>query len=594
MKTTHVRLQGYQSSLLLGMAILLFVVGINGVVSLRATRKLLDRTRAVEHTRTVSDELDATLATMLNLETGERGYLYTGQRSYLEPYELGKPELQAHLQNLARLIADNPVQQRNLERVRAATQDAMSFFQRAIELEDAGQPQAARQMVLTGGGKATMDRVRTALAEMRTEELRLLSVRSAEAQQSERYLLLTIPLSHVFTAVLLVLAALLVGRDLRKRVETARRLRELADGEREARDQAEAAQRRTESILSGISETFMLLDRNWNILYVNEQAVRLTGKPRPELIGAHVWTIFPELVGTKAEKAYRQAMETQSFEAIEIFDSARRKWFSLHLYPSAESLTVFGQDITGLKDAQNALIRSEKLVAVGRMASSVAHEINNPLEAVTNLVWIARQDPTVSDAVKKNLATADEELRRVAHITKQTLGFYRDGVLPVSVPMAEILRSVLGLYSSRIAGKQIALRTDYDDSVIFGYAGELRQLFSNLLANSIDAVPAHGKLAVKISRSGAWRGSERHGVRVSIGDNGCGIPAENLDSVFEPFFTTKQVTGIGLGLWVARQVVEKHGGQIRVRSSTGRHYTVISVFLPERGEFQPEEMAAAG
>ena len=338
----------------------------------------------------------------------------------------------------------------------------------------------------------------------------------------------------------------------------------------------------------------MLLDRNWNILYVNEQAVRLTGKPRPELIGAQVWTIFPELVGTKAEKAYRRAMKTQSFEVIELFDSARRKWFSLHLYPSAESLTVFGQDITGLKDAQNALIRSEKLVAVGRMASSVAHEINNPLEAVTNLVWIARQDPTVSDAVKKNLATADEELRRVAHITKQTLGFYRDGVLPVSVPMAEILRSVLGLYSSRIAGKQITLRTHYDDSMIFGYAGELRQLFSNLLANSIDAVPASGKLAVKVSRSGAWRGSERHGVRVTIGDNGCGIPAENLDSVFEPFFTTKQVTGIGLGLWVARQVVEKHGGQIRVRSSTGRHYTVISVFLPERGEFQPEEMAAAG
>lgn len=231
MKTTNVRLQGYRSSLLLGMAILLFVVGINGVVSLRATRKLLDRTRAVEHTRTVSDELDATLATMLNLETGERGYLYTGQRSYLEPYELGKPELQTHLEQIARLIAGNPVRQRNLERVRAATQDAMSFFQRAIELEDAGQPQAARQLVFTGGGKATMERVRPALAEMRAEELRLLTLRSAEAQQSERYLLLTIPLSHVFTAVLLVLAALLVGRDLRKRVETTRRLRQLADRE---------------------------------------------------------------------------------------------------------------------------------------------------------------------------------------------------------------------------------------------------------------------------------------------------------------------------------------------------------------------------
>ena len=437
--------------------------------------------------------------------------------------------------------------------------------------------------------------MRGALDDMKVEEAKLLAVRSADAQRSERYLLLAIPASHVFTAILLVFAGLLVRRDLRKRVETARVFRELAEREHTARQETEAAHERTESVLSGISEMFIRLDRDWRITYVNEQAVRFTGKPRTALVGAEYWSAFPETLGTRVEEAYRRSLQTQQPEAFEVFNAVLQKWFSVHLYPSPAALTVFAQDITGLKEAQDALVRTEKLAAVGRMASTVAHEINNPLEAVTNLIWIAKNDPSASDSVRTRLGMADDELRRVAHIAKQTLGFYRDASQQKMVKMREVMDSVLGLYASRIASKQISVRTHYEDCEVFGYAGELRQLFANLCGNAFDAVQSRGTLALKVSRSHAWRGANDAGIRITIADDGCGIAAENLKSLFKPFFTTKESTGTGLGLWLAKQIAEKHGGWITVRSDTSpsRHYTVFSVFLPLRDEAHLQDFAVA-
>ncbi|MGI9101482.1 MAG: CHASE3 domain-containing protein [Terriglobales bacterium] len=586
----------YRSGVWLAAAVLLAVVVANSLVSMHATRALIRSNEAVEHTRIVTDELDGAVAAMLNVETGERGYLYTGDRTYLEPYELGKPELESHLNRVASLTADNPRQQKNLARTRVLVQDAMAFFGEAVALTAAGKHQAAKQLVLTTGGKARMDAVREALGEMKAEELRLLASRSAEAKQSELYLQLAIPFSHALTALLVVVAGLLVGRDLRKRVETARQLRDLADREHQARHEAEAAHQRTESVLSGISEMFLLLDRDWKIAYVNEQTVRVTGKPRQALVGEKYWDAFPENLGTMVEESFRRAMEAQVPEALEVQDRAHGKWFRLNLYPSALALTVFAQDITELKQAQAALVRTEKLAAVGRMASSVAHEINNPLEAVTNLIWIARNEPSASETVRKHLGAADEELRRVAHITKQSLGFYRDAAGPATLEVPELLNGVLRLYASRLASRRISLRTDYDGCEMFGYGGELRQLFSNLCANAVDAAPAGGRIAVKVSRSHAWGNATESGVRVTIADDGCGIAAEHLSSVFEPFFTTKNATGTGLGLWVAKQIVEKHGGTIAVRSKAkpDRHYTVFSVFFPARGSDREHEFAAAG
>ncbi len=574
--------QGFVISL--GVTLLLAVVAVNSIVALLATKRLIDNQSRVEHTRMVAQELDGTLTALLNIETAERGYLYTGEREYFQAFELAEAQIGQHLHHLTTLMAGNRIQEQNLGRLLPLVQDAMTFFQQAVTLEAAGQHKAGKQHFLSGGGNTKMDAVRRVLGEMKGEELKLLATRTVAAQRSAQYLFLAIPASLVFTALLLMLAGLLVKRDIGKRTQTVRRFRELSEREREARRRAEAAHQLTESVLSSISEMFMLVDRNWRVVYLNEQATKLIGKTRANVVGEDYWQVIPETLGTKFEEAYRQCAESQIPATFEAFDERLQKWFSVRLYPSEDVLTIFAQDVTFVKHTQEALVRSEKLAAVGRMAATVAHEINNPLEAITNLIWIASYDSSASENVRRHLALADEELRRVAEITKQTLGFYRDTSAPMVVDMRDVMTSVLDLYMRRLTNKQVSVRKEFENCVVYGYRGELRQLFSNLCANAIDAVQNGGKLVLRISHCRAWGTSTQPGIRVTIADDGCGIAAEHQGSLFQPFFSTKKTTGTGLGLWVAKQIAEKHGGWITLRSNAepDSHYTAVSVFLPTR------------
>ena len=238
-------------------------------------------------------------------------------------------------------------------------------------------------------------------------------------------------------------------------------------------------------------------------------------------------------------------------------------------------------DITEQLRAEENLRQTEKLAATGRLAASIAHEINNPLEAVTNLIYLARRQPANTE---RYLRLADEELDRIAQITKNTLGFYRDSASPSKVNVSEALREVLALYSRKMEFKRIALICDQGDALeITGYPGEVRQIFANLIANAIDAMPQEGKFRVRASRACRHGDVEERGVRVTFLDNGSGISLADLKKIFNPFYTTKKDTGTGLGLWLVRGLVEKHRGTLSVRSRTapGRAWTAFSVFLPD-------------
>ena len=240
-------------------------------------------------------------------------------------------------------------------------------------------------------------------------------------------------------------------------------------------------------------------------------------------------------------------------------------------------------DVTEQRRSEEALRRSEKLAATGRLAASIAHEINNPLEAVTNLVYLARKHPS---NVSTYLKLADHELDRIAHITKNTLGFYRDSASRSEVNVSEVLDEVLVLYSGKLNFKKVKLRSEYPEGIkIVGYAGEVRQIFANLVANAIEALSPEGCLTIRASKVQTGPdGFCRQGVRVTVLDNGSGIAAEDRKKIFEPFYTTKKDVGTGLGLWLTLDLVRKHQGSIRLRSSTrpGRAWTAFSVFLPER------------
>ncbi len=249
--------------------------------------------------------------------------------------------------------------------------------------------------------------------------------------------------------------------------------------------------------------------------------------------------------------------------------------------------SAIARDISAEKQSEEAIRRSEKLATAGRLAASIAHEINNPLEAIINLLYLARHD---SRHAVQYLTQAEQEVARVAQLAQQTLGFVRDTSSPAAMDPAVIMDEILLLYSRKLDGRHIRVTRRYrSHGPVNGYSGELRQLLANLLVNAVDAMADGGSLQVRVAAGRDWSGNShdgRQGVRITVADNGSGIPRDHLRRIFEPFFTTKKDTGTGLGLWVSHGIVQKHGGSIRVRSnSEGRATgTVFSIFLPLRQE----------
>lgn len=247
---------------------------------------------------------------------------------------------------------------------------------------------------------------------------------------------------------------------------------------------------------------------------------------------------------------------------------------------STEVIGMVGtvQDTTIRKTQENSLRQSEKLAATGRLAATIAHEINNPLEAVTNLIYLVKTDPDVPAEAQHLLETADQELARVAQIAQQTLGFYRDTTRPVDIDLGDLLGNVVALFHRKLTYKRIDSSLDLSpDLHIFGLQGEMRQVFSNLVVNAIDA-SLHGKIVIR-GRHRVVNGVS--GVTVLICDQGSGIPPAIRQRLFSPFFTTKTSVGTGLGLWVTKGIVEKQGGTISFRSTVNNPSgTIFRVFLP--------------
>ncbi len=240
-------------------------------------------------------------------------------------------------------------------------------------------------------------------------------------------------------------------------------------------------------------------------------------------------------------------------------------------------------DIHDQKIGEEVLRRTEKLAATGRLAASLAHEINNPLAATSNILYLALQDPTLSEATRHYLKLAEHELARVASVTTQTLRFHKQASRPTPADLAEIMNSLLTIFSPRFEDFSISVQREIlTREKLFCYDTELRQAFANLLSNSFDAMAKGGQLRIRIKLARRWDIPHARGIKVIVADNGCGIPREVKPQIFEPFVSTKEATSTGLGLWVTDGIVRNHHGKITLRSSTNtqRHGTIFSIFLP--------------
>jgi two-component system, NtrC family, sensor kinase len=350
--------------------------------------------------------------------------------------------------------------------------------------------------------------------------------------------------------------------------------------------QAEIAARQSaeqwQATVDALSESLALLDTGNRIVRCNRAFKELCGKAFGEIVGGDGVAILKELLGvadflTNARPS-RYVTEWQ-YEA---------RWFHITVDPVLSGEQRIGSivvlaDISDRKLAEESLRDAEKLAATGRLAHTIAHEINNPLEALTNLIYLMQSAQSVEPGanVEEYLHIAATELARVARITKQVLSFHRETKTPVALDFHDLIQSVLSLFAAQVKGRELII--DYKQvrlPFIHGFPGELRQALVNLIGNAIEATPANGKITLRA------RPSCRHGapgIVFTIYDRGGGIPPAIRKRILDPFFTTKELKGTGLGLWLTKGIVIKHGGSLRFHSSdlSGRSGTCFKLFLPE-------------
>ena len=364
------------------------------------------------------------------------------------------------------------------------------------------------------------------------------------------------------------------------------------------RRRSQEALRESEELFRTMAETavdaIFRIDQQSTILFANPAAEKIFGYSTADLIGQTLTILMPdylrEIHRTAVEHYVRTGSRHLDWRHIEVtglHKDGREIALELSLSESASSgtrlFTGFVRDITERKQMEEKLRITEKLAATGRLAATIAHEINNPLEAVTNVIYLAKKDPSLNDGVRGYLEIADVELERVSHLVRQTMGFYRDTTAPIDMNVGSILDDIIKLYVRKIEQKQLHIQKQFEEGCIIRAAqGEIRQVFSNILANAIEASARNGVIIVRVASCQGWTGERRSGVRVSIADQGSGIPSAIRSKIFQPFFTTKENVGTELGLWVSKTLIEKHSGAIRFKSSVvpGKSGTVFSVFLP--------------
>jgi signal transduction histidine kinase len=331
--------------------------------------------------------------------------------------------------------------------------------------------------------------------------------------------------------------------------------------------------------LEHISEIFYTFDRDFRFTYINAAGAEIGARLGKPLAGEVLWDLLPDLRGTIVETCMRRAMDERVPVEFEYYYERLENWFQYHVYPLPdEGIILYARNTTDERKTEQALRKSEQLAAAGRLAASIAHEINNPLEAVTNLLYLAKMDQTVTGPTKNLLELADKELQRLSHIAARSLKFYRQRTAPTHSSLEELIESVLFFHETEMNAREIKLERRYKKAPkVLCHPGEIQQVITNLIGNAMDALAREGRLIVAVRPAQDREG--REGVAVTVAENGSGMDKSILGRLFHPFATTKGEAGTGLGLWVSKGILDKHHAGVAVRSRVGCG-TVFRFFLP--------------
>jgi PAS domain S-box-containing protein len=372
-----------------------------------------------------------------------------------------------------------------------------------------------------------------------------------------------------------------LNSDLERLVEE--RTNELKQSEAEFRTRADLLELATEAII--------VRGLDGAIQFWNAGAASLYGWSREEVVGMDIHKILNTIFPVSREEAERALNDQGSWKGslVQTSKEGRQVVVDCRKTMNSEGNAILevNRDITVQLRAEEALRESERLAAMGRVAGIIAHEINNPLAAITNVFYLLKNHPSLDNQARLYAEMAEQELVRVSHITRQTLSFYRESKQPAPIAVHELLDNVVELQERGIKANHIILQKEYSPASIFnGFPVELRQVFLNLVANAVHAMPDGGVLRLSVRDATDWS-TRKRGPAVSIVDTGRGITPEAARRLFEPFFTTSSTKGTGLGLWISKGIVQKYNGRISYRSY--RHSkgcaTCFRVFIPVSGAF---------
>jgi len=541
----------------------------------------------VDHAEQVISNSRQLMRYMVDMETGVRGYHLTGDKSFLEPYEAAKPRVPEQIALLLKLTAHTPDQQRRIKEIQDLDLRWIDYADALLQ-QPVGTPLTLSEFQ---AGKDLMDQVRAKQREILAVEDELRNVRY------RRSTILGNIADGTAVGLSLLVAFLLFTL-------TRRELYALSSTyERHLRAEADKTQQLTESresfqiTLNSIGDAVISTDAAGKVSFLNPVAQQLTGWEYTPAQGQPLREVL-RIVDEKSRapiddpiQIVRRAQTVVGLSNSLILLSRLGNEYPIELTAAPirsdrsqlAGVVIVFRDITQRLQTEHTLRSSERLAHAGRLSATIAHEIRNPLDTVSNLIYLLRHEPTESPASTQYLEMASDELARIAQITGQLLTFHREARAPVEVDLTDVVQSVLVLHAPQIKRAHIKVEQRLDTTpAVRGFPGELRQVFSNLVGNAIDAMPHASKLILHLRESSLASDRARKGVRVTVLDTGAGIPLGVRRNLFAPFYTTKGEKGTGLGLWVSRGIIEKHEGTIFLRSSTqaGKSGTAFSVFLP--------------
>ena len=567
----------YKRSSVIGCFALLLAIVIGAAFITKRQLDIQVRTAvSVIHTRQVLLQLSQTESLLKDAETGQRGYLYTGKKEYLAPYHLAVSNVDSHIDALAKLTADNPEQRARIVSLRNQTRAKLAELAETIRIYESGSKDKARDLVIADSGLVYMNNIRAIVSAMEDTEETLESTRQVQYRKSIRLTTTCIFLTSILAALGLVLLAYYIIREINLREAHSKDIRTREEWFRVT--------------LTSIGDAVIATDQNGNVTFLNPTAEDLTGITTAAAIGRNIVEVFPIFNETTFEPVDNPVAKViQQGRAMGLANHTVLRKPDGSLTPIDDSaapirddsgkligVVLVFRDITNNRKTDDILRKTEKLAAAARLAATVAHEINNPLEAIVNLIYISKAESGLPPQVRKQLVQAEHELERVAHITRQTLGFYRDSNAPESVQLESLIESVFRLYENKLKSKKITVERHFGKCPhIQAVQGEIKQVVSNLISNAADAVAFNGTISVTLECIEQVDGTI---VQLKIEDNGPGIPKEIEGRIFEPFFTTKQDVGTGLGLWVTKEIIERHNGNIqagsRLDGSAGAAFTI--------------------